>query len=213
MIKIIIADDHVLIRDGLKNRISNETIDMEVIGEASTAAELFETMSVLKPNIVILDITLPDKNGLDILKEMKILYPKVKVVILSMHPEDRYAIRAYKAGAVGYLSKDMESLSSELIKAIRMIVKQGRRYVSKHVASLLAEYLQSETPNEHKNLSDREFQVVCLIAMGKQTKEIAEELSITIQTVYTYRNRAKEKLGLETDTDFTRYALQHNLID
>lgn len=213
MIKIVVADDHVLTREGLKNRIQKEAIDMKIVDEASNASELLKKIHAEQPDVVILDITLPDKNGLDVLKDIKINYPKIKVIVLSMHPEERYAVRAYKAGASGYLSKDRKNLTSELIRAIRVIISQNRRYVTKEVASQLAEYIQSSGFKKHLELSDREFQVFCLIAMGKTIKEIAKQLSITIQTVYTYRNRAKEKLDLETDADFTRYAIQHNLID
>lgn len=213
MIEIVVADDHVLTREGLKNRMKQEAIDMKIINEASTAAELLKKIDEKNPNVVILDITLPDRNGLDVLKEIKANYPKMKVIVLSMHPEERYAVRAYKAGASAYLSKDRKNLSAELIQAIRLIVTQNRRYVTKEVASELAEYLHKTNVKNHQELSDREFQVFCLIALGNTTKEIARELSITVQTVYTYRNRAKEKLDLETDADFTRHAIQHNLID
>lgn len=215
MIKIVIADDHSLIREGLKSRLEKSAIDIKVVAEASTAAGLQKQLKELRPDIVILDIILPDKNGLDVLKELKLMHPYIEVIVLSMHPEERYAVRSYKAGAAGYLSKNKENLSDELIKAIRIVGIQKRRYVSEDVASKLAEYIHDPAlgNKKHQELSDREFQVFCLIAMGKPIREIAHELSITIQTVYTYRNRAKVKLSLETDADFTRYAMQHNLID
>ena len=215
MIKIVIADDHSLIREGLKSQLEKAAIDMKVVAEASTAAELQKQLKGMRADIVILDIILPDKNGLDVLKELKLMYPHIKVIVLSMHPEERYAVRSYKAGAEGYLSKNKENLSDELIKAIRMVGIQKRRYVSEEVASKLAEYIYNPGfgDKKHQELSDREYQVFCLIAMGKKTTEIAEDLSLNIQTVYTYRNRAKEKLALETDADFTKYAIQYNLID
>lgn len=213
MIKLIITDDHFLTREGLKNRLRKDMIDVEIIGEASTGSELLKLLRDKKPDIVLLDISLPDKNGLELLKEIKIQFPNVEVIVLSMHPEERYAIRAYKAGAIGYLSKDNESLGKELVNAIRTTFLHKKRYVSERTASKLADYIYDSRENKHQNLSDREFQVVCMIAAGKKTSQIAEELNVTIQTVYTYRNRAKEKLGLETDADFTKYALQYNLID
>ena len=213
MIEIVIADDHSLTREGLKIRVSKEDIDLKVVHEASDAAELAKILARKPPDIVVLDISLPDKNGLDVLKHIKINYPSVEVIILSMHPEERYGIRAYKAGASGYLSKDNENLSRELIKAVRMIVTENRRYVNQKVASQLAEYIHNTNSRKYRKLSDREFQVFCLIASGKKTADVAKELSVSVQTVYTYRNRAKEKLNLETTADFTKYALQHNLID
>lgn len=213
MIEVIITDDHSLTREGLKARVSKEAIDITVIGEASNAAELATILTHKLPDIVVLDISLPDKNGLEVLKQIKINYPSVKVIVLSMHPEERYALRAYKAGAAGYLSKDNENLFRELIKAMRIIATQKRRYVNEKVASQLAEYIHETDSKKHKELSDREFQVFCLIARGKKTADIAKELSISIQTVYTYRNRAKEKLNLESIADFAKYALQHKLID
>ena len=213
MIEIVIADDHSLTREGLKTRVSKEAIDIKVVDEASTAAELVKILVQKLPDIVVLDISMPDKNGLDVLKEIKTHYPSVEVIILSMHPAERYGVRAYKAGASGYLSKDNKNLSRELIKAVRMIITQNRRYVNQKVASQLAEYIHNTDSRKHRELSDREFQVFCLIARGKKTADVAKELSVSVQTVYTYRNRAKEKLNLETTADFTKYALQYNLID
>lgn len=214
MIKIIIADDHLLTREGFKNRISNGTIDMKVTGEASNASELMKLLAEEIPDIVVLDITMPGKSGLDILKDIKNLYPAVHVLVLSMHPEERYAFRVFKAGAAGYLSKDHENISQELIRVIRMIVTQKRRYISDEVANELAQYIhENQSSKKHKTLSDREFQILCMIAAGKKIRSISEELSITVQTVYTYRNRVKEKLNLKTDADFTKYAIQNNLIE
>ena len=215
MINIVIVDDHSLIRMGFRSRIDS-IVGMNVVGEASTAAQLLENLNIWNPNIVILDISLPDRNGLDLLKQLRIEYPHIEVVILTMHPEERYAVRAYRAGAAGYLSKGTDRLCDELVKAIRMVAIHKRRYVSEGFASQLATYIHDFDRGEkykHQELSDREFQVFCMIASGKKIAEIAEKLSITIQTVYSYRNRAKEKLALQTDVDFTRYAILNNLID
>lgn len=214
MIKIVIADDHQLTREGLKNRILNETVDMKIMDEASNATELLNILSRQLPNLVVLDISMPGKSGLDVLKEIKSNYPKVEVLVLSMYPEERYAVRMFRAGASGYLPKDKENLSRELIKAIRQIVIQKRRYISKEVADQLADFIhESGQSNTNKALSDREFQVLCMIASGKKIREIADELSITIQTVHTYRSRIMEKLNLKTNVDLTKYALQNNLIE
>lgn len=213
MIKIVIADDHSLTREGFKNRVSKEAPDMEMTDEASNAAELMDKLHKQLPDIVILDISMPGKSGLDVLKEIKKSYPEVEVLVLSMHPEERYAVRMFRAGAAGYLPKDRENLSLELIKAIRQIVIQKRRYISKEVADQLADYIHGSGAQTHHALSDREFEVLCMIASGKKIKKISEELSITVQTVHTYRNRLKEKLNIETDVDLTKYAISHHLIE
>lgn len=212
MIKVVIADDHPLIREGLKKLISKEAIDIKVEGEASNATELMELLTEELPDIVLLDITMPGKNGLEVLKDIKSLYPKLPVLILSMHPEERFAIRALKAGASGYFSKI--SISNELVSAIRVIVTRKRRYISPEVADQLAEHIDN-TGNQllHETLSDREYQVLCMIASGKKISTIADELTLSIQTIHTYRGRLKEKMNMKTDTELTKYAIQHNLID
>lgn len=215
MIHIVIADDHVLTREGLRSRIEHEAIDMKVTGEAANSGELMNILSKQQPDLIVLDITMPGgKNGLEMLKEIKNRYPKVEVLILSMHPEDRYAVRAFKAGAAGYFTKDVENLSDELLKAIRMIVTQNKKHISSTVANQLAEHMDKSKPSrQHEKLSDREYEVLRMIASGKKIRTIAEELYITIQTVHTYRNRVKDKLQLKTDTELIKYAIQHKLVD
>lgn len=212
MIQIIITDDHPLVREGLKNVVTQDTLDIKVVGEASSGGELMKLLNKKVPELLILDITMPDKSGLDVLKEVKQLYPKLSVLILSMHPEDRFAIRAIKAGAAGYLTKS--SISDELVAAIRTIVQKNRRYISMDLAEQLALQLDNNFKKyPHEALSDREYQILCLIASGKKVREIADELSLSIQTIHTYRSRLKEKLNLDSNVEFTRYAMQNDLID
>jgi two-component system, NarL family, invasion response regulator UvrY len=211
-IKIIITDDHPLVREGIKKVITQGTMDINITGEASTGAELMNMLNEDLPDIVILDIAMPDKNGLDILKTIKAMYPKLPILILSMHPEDRFATRAIKAGASGYLTKS--SISEDLILAIRTVVLQKKRYISPAVAEQLALQMDNSIKNHpHESLSDREYQILCMIASGKKIKEIADELSLSVQTIHTYRSRLKDKMNLKSNVEFARYAIQYNLID
>lgn len=212
MIKIFIADDHPLVREGLKKVVNQSTIDIEVIGEASDAHDLMEKLKDVDPSILILDIAMPGKSGLDVLKEIKDFYPNLPVLILSIHPEDRFAVRALKAGAHGYLNK--RSISDQLITAVRRIVVQKKKFISQETAEQLASRVDtSDDKPLHESLSDREYQIMCMIASGKEVNTIAEELSLSVQTVHTYRSRIKEKMGLKSNVEFTRYALEQNLID
>ncbi|MFI5211999.1 MAG: response regulator [Ignavibacteria bacterium] len=210
MIKIIIADDHAFLREGIKKTIQDE-LDMKVIGEASNANEVLEIMKDSDADIAIIDISMPGKSGLDILKDLKAMKKKFKVLILSMHPEDRFAIRALKAGAVGYLTK--ESAPDELVKAIRTVLT-GRKYVSKALSEKLIDLLSDDTDSlPHEHLSDREYEVFIKISSGKKAVEIAEELSISVHTVNTYRARILEKLSMNSNVELTQYAMHNNLID
>jgi two-component system invasion response regulator UvrY len=209
MINILIADDHELIREGLKKILKKEP-DMEVMGEASNAQQVFELVKNRKLSIVLLDISMPGPSGLDVLAELRKEYPKLPVLILSMHPEDRFAVRALKAGAAGYVTKD--GAVAELVNAIRKVVAGGK-YVSPHLAEKLADDLEKSERPLHETLSDREFQVMRMIASGKKTSEIAEELSLSISTVNTYRTRILEKMHMQTNVDLTRYAIENHLIE
>lgn len=212
MIKVMITDDHQLVREGLKRIVKEDTNDIKVVQEASNAAELLQKLVKELPDIVVLDIAMPGRGGLDVLKDIKEFYPKLPVLILSMHPEDRFAIRAIKAGASGYLTK--ASVADELVKAIRKIVTQKKRYISPAVAEQLAEQMDRNfSTNQHDSLSDREYQILCMIASGKTSSAIAEELSLSIQTIHTYRARLKQKMNINSVVDLTRYAIRHNLID
>ena len=210
MVRILIADDHALIREGLK-KILKAAQDISVVSEAQNAREVMEEVKKQELDVVILDISLPGKSGLELLKDLKQDYPALPILILSMHPEDRFAVRALKAGAAGYVTK--ESAVEELVKAIRKVV-HGRKYVSPALAEKLAFDLETDTGKPpHENLSDREYQVMCLIAVGKSVREIAGELFLSISTVNTYRGRILEKMNMKTDAELIRYAVQNQLID
>jgi two-component system invasion response regulator UvrY len=208
MIKVIIVDDHPVVRRGLKQIIEDEP-DMQVAGEATTAGECFSLVRRMECSLVLLDITLPDRNGFDVLKQLKHELPRLPVLILSVHSEDQYAVRFIKAGASGYLMK--EGAPEELVKAIRK-VNAGGKYVSASLAEKLVSRLGAFDKPPHENLSDREFQILCLVAGGKSLKDIAGELCISEKTVSTYRSRILEKMKMSTNSDLTRYASEHHLI-
>ncbi len=209
-IRIIIADDHAFLREGIKKTIQDE-IDMKIVGEASNANDALDIIRELKPDIVIMDISMPGKSGLDVLKDLKSLKIKSRILILSMHPEDRFAIRALKAGAFGYLTK--ESAPDELVKAIRTVLS-GRKYVSKALAEKLVDILSEDSDKlPHEQLSDRDYEVFIKISSGKKAVDIAAELSISIHTVNTYRARILEKLNMNSNVELTQYAMHNNLID
>ena len=210
MIKILIADDHAIVREGLKQIVAEES-DMKVTGEAANANELFELLDKDSWEIVVLDINMPGKSGLEALKEMKTRNIKVPVLILSMFSEDQYGLRAIKAGAAGYLKK--VSAPTELVSAIRKIVGGGK-YISPTLAEKLADSVDVNNKKAlHQNLSDREYQIMCFISLGKSAEEIAEELAISIHTVYSYRNRILEKMHLKSNVELTQYAIQNKLIE
>lgn len=213
MIKVAIADDHPLVRDGIKNVFEKHDENISVIIQASDAEELLDQLEDQLPDIVILDIGLPNKSGLDLLKDITQRYSELPVLILSMHPEERFAIRSLKAGAYGYLNKRV--LSERLMEAVNQIIKEGKKYISDTVAEQLAMEVNGDNNSAlpHKKLSDREFQVMCMIASGKKVKEIAEELSLSARTIHTYRSRLMEKMDLGSNVALTRYALSHHLID
>jgi two-component system, NarL family, invasion response regulator UvrY len=209
MIKILIADDHPVVRQGLK-QILAETRDIVVADEAASGQEVMKKVTKNDYDVILLDISMPGRNGLDILRELKSKRPKAAVLILSIYPEDQYAVRVLKLGAAGYLTK--ESVPEELITAIRKVA-QGRKYISATLAEKLAVDLElnAEKP-VHENLSDREYQVLCMISSGKRLKEIAEELSLSIKTISTYRTRILDKMKLRNNAELIRYALQNNLV-
>ena len=209
-IRIIIADDHAFLREGIKKTIQDE-IDMKIVGEASNANDALNIIKELEPDVVIMDISMPGKSGLDVLKDLKVMKKKYRILILSMHPEDRFAIRALKAGAAGYLTK--ESAPDELVKAIRTVLT-GRKYVSNALAEKLADILSDDMDKlPHEQLSDREYEVFIKIASGKKATDIAAEISISVHTVNTYRARILEKLSMNSNVELTQYAMHNNLID
>jgi len=206
---ILIVDDHAVVRKGIKQILSEEG-DISFIGEASNSDEIFKQFYDLNWDLIILDITLPGKNGLDILIELKQRKPDIKVLILSMHPEEEIAIRALKTGASGYLNKD--SVPEELTKAIRKIYSGGK-YISSSLGEKLAMYLDRDINLlSHELLSGREFQILCLIASGHTLTDIAEELTISVKTVSTYRTRILDKMKMKSNVELTHYAIRHKLV-
>jgi DNA-binding NarL/FixJ family response regulator len=210
MLKILIADDHSIVRQGLK-QIVTETQDMVVAGEASDGQELLNKINEGDYDVVVLDITMPCVNGMDALKELRTKWPKLPVLMLSIHPEEHYALRALKAGASGYLTK--ESAPDELVVAIRK-VSRGGKYISPSLAEKLAFELEvgrEQVP--HETLSDREYQVLCMIASGKTVMEIAKELALSEKTISTYRSRILEKMNMNNNAELTYYAIKNQLVD
>ena len=209
MIKILIADDHYLIREGLKNILERES-DLSIVAELDKGADVCEFIKNKNCDLVILDINLPDRNGLDVLKDLKVIKPELKVLVLSILPEDQFAIRTIRAGASGYLTKD--SAPDELIKAVRRVI-DGRRFVSQELADKLAFDLNIQTDKIlHEKLSDREFQILLLIGSGETSKKIAEILSLGVSTVNTYKSRIFEKMEMTTTSQLIQYVLKNELL-
>jgi two-component system invasion response regulator UvrY len=210
LIRVLIVDDHPVVRKGLLQILAEEP-DITKAVEAETAAEMLRLVGEEQWDIVVLDITLPDRSGLEALKDVKAMRPALPVLILSMHPEDQYALRVLKAGASGYMSKD--SASEELVNAVKKVVGGGR-YVSPSMAEKLAAVIGRDYEKPaHEGLSDREFQVMCMLASGRRLKEVAEELCLSVKTVSTYRARILDKMGMESNAELTYYAVKNGLID
>lgn len=207
-IKVIIADDHAILRAGIK-QILMATDDMEVVAEAKNASEAIKFAGQIKADVMLLDIALPDRSGIDALKYIKKDNAKIGVLMLSMYREDQYAVRALKSGASGYLCK--QSASNELENAIRTVAK-GKKYITPEVAEVLASHVETETQKlPHELLSDREFQTLTMIASGQSVSEIAEKLSLSVKTVSMYRTRLLEKMHLKHNADITHYVIKNNL--
>jgi two-component system, NarL family, invasion response regulator UvrY len=209
MLKILIADDHAIVREGLK-QILADTPDMMVAGEAENGQQVLELIRNRDWDLVLLDINMPDGNGLDTLKQLKKEKPDLPVLMLSMYPEEQYAIRSIKAGVAGYLTK--ESAPEELITAIKKVARGGK-YVSASLSEKLAVYLETGAEKPlHEMLSDREYQVILMIAAGKTVTRIAEELSLSVKTISTNRARALKKMGMRNNAEATYYAIKHGLV-
>jgi len=210
MIKILIADDHAIIRRGLCHIVAGEP-DMDVVGEAENAQQTLDFISRQHFDVVVLDINMPGRSGLDVLKEIKQERPNLPILVLSVHSEEQYGVRVLKAGAAGYLNK--ESAPEQLVKAIRKVYRGGK-YVSESLAEKLVLELGSDGDQPpHKNLSDREYEVMRLIASGKTVGEIAGLLSLSVKTVSTYRARLLQKMNMKNNAELTHYVIQNQLLD
>lgn len=210
MIKILLVDDHPFVRLGIIHILEN-AMDFEYIHEASNGSELINMILQNEYDIVLLDISLPGRNGLDLLKEIKKLKPELKILIVSMHSEEQYAIRSIKLGASGYITKS--AVPNELIMAIRMIT-QGKKYITTSLAEKIAHNLNTLEDNpKHDKLSERELEVMCMLGQGKTNNEIARELSLSPKTISTYRERILEKMNLKSTAEIIRYAIIEGLID
>lgn len=209
MIKILIADDHAIVREGLKQIIS-ETPDLKVTGETGDGRDVMNKIYKNDFDVVLLDIAMPGKSGLEVLEEIRQKKPDLPVLILSMHPEEQYAVRALRTGAAGYLTKG--SAPEELISAIRK-VSRGKKYVTASLAERLASAVEINFDKApHDLLSNREYQVLCMIASGKTVKQISEELSLSAKTISTFRCRILNKMRMKNNAELTYYAIQNGLV-
>lgn len=208
--RVLIADDHAVVRRGLRQILEAEP-DLEVAGEATSGAEVMDALRIQRYDVVVLDITMPGRGGLEVLHEIRQEFPELRVLILSMHPEERYALRVLKAGAAGYLTK--ESAADELIIALRKVAAGGK-YVSPTLAERLVDEIGTEiSKSPHERLSDREHQILCMIASGMTVTGIAAELHLGTNTVSTYRARLLGKLKLSNNAELTHYAIRNRLVD
>lgn len=209
-IHVLIADDHAIVRQGLK-QILSETEDLIITGEADDGSEALQLARLQPWDVFLLDVSMPNRNGIDTLKQLKKEFPRLPVLILSMHPEEQYALRALKAGASGYLTK--QSAPEQLVNAIRQVAS-GKKYVSPAVAQQLIEALSDDTDKlPHERITDREYQVLVMIAAGKSQTQIADKLNLGVATVSTYRARLLEKMGLKSTAELIRYGLEHDLAE
>src|SRR5881394_437054 len=208
--KILIVDDYMVVRQGLRHVLADEFRRAE-FGEARNAQEALNRVWKDKWDVVVLDITMPGRSGLEVLREIKHSKPKLPVLVLSMHPEDQFAVRVLKSGASGYMTK--ESAPEVLVGAIKKVMAGGR-YVSSSLAEKMASYLAIDTPKPpHERLSDREFVVLRMIASGKTVSQIAAELSLSVKTVSTYRTRILEKMAMASNAELTHYAIKNQLVE
>jgi DNA-binding NarL/FixJ family response regulator len=209
MIRVLLADDHTLLRASL-TQLLDQTGFIKVIAQAGDYPETLKAITTYSVDLVILDISMPGKNGVEIIKILKTKFPSLKILIVSMHPEDQYAVRCLKAGASGYLTKN--AAPEKLVDAIQVVVS-GRKFITAELAESLACHLIHDTEKPlHSNLSDREFQTIRMIAQGKRLSEIADELSLSPKTVSVYRSRILEKMRMKNNGELTRYALENGLI-
>ena len=209
MISILVVDDHALIRKGLK-QLLEDTPDIRITGEAECGVQAINMVRAHHYDLVLLDISLPDKQGIDVLRQLKMEHPNIKVIVLSMHPEDQYGVRTLKAGALGYLNK--QSAPDLLIGAIRQVLS-GKKYISEIIAEQLLNNLIGESQELlHQTLSNREYQTLCLMASGKTLTEIAEDMSLSPKTISVYRGRMLEKMGFKNNAEAIHYAITYHLV-
>jgi two-component system invasion response regulator UvrY len=208
-IEILIADDHAIVRSGLK-QILEETPDIIVAGEAANGREVLEKLRSRRWDVLVLDITMPGRSGLDILKDIRQINPTLPVLVLSMHAEEQFATRMIKAGAAGYLNK--ESAPEELVKAIRKVYGGGRYVSAAQAERMVAEIAGDTSKMPHELLSDREYEILCLFASGRTATQVAQQLSISVKTVSTYRSRILEKMRMSTNAELTHYAIKNGLV-
>jgi DNA-binding NarL/FixJ family response regulator len=210
MINILVVDDHALIRKGLK-MLLDESPDFHVKGEAETGMQAIAMVREQSFDLVLLDISLSDKHGIDVLKQLKSEHPDIKIIVLSMYPEDQYGVRALKAGAMGYINK--QSAPEKLVGAIQQVIA-GKKYISAPLAEQLLSNLIGESQElMHQNLSNREYQTLCLMASGKSLTEIAEIMVLSPKTVSVYRARMMEKMGFKNNAEAVHYAIAHDLVE
>ena len=209
MLDIIVCDDHPVVRHGLA-RIIQGSFPVAQVREADSGQALLDLLRAQPSDLVLLDVTMPGRGGLDVLRQVKQERPRLPVLVLSVHPADHYAVRALRAGASGYLTKDLAA--EELVSAVRLVA-QGQRYLTPAVADRLADALDHSSGHPHEELSDREFQVLGLLGSGRKVRQVADELCLSYNTISTYRSRILTKLGVETDAQIVRYALEHGLVE
>ena len=210
MTRIAIADDHVLVRRGLAELL-REMDDFRVVGEASSGDELLRLLREDRVDVIVMDMNMPGPSGLDLVKSIRAEFPKLPILVLSAHPEDQYAVRVVRAGAMGYLTK--ESAEADLVVAVRRVAS-GKRYLTQTLAASLLDALDTNPDEDpHAALSDREYQVLRLIASGMTVGGIAEHLSLSVKTVSTYRSRLLQKMGMSNNSEITRYALENGLVE
>lgn len=210
MTRIAIADDHVLVRRGLAELL-REMDDFRVVGEAASGDELLRLLRDDRVDVIVMDMNMPGPSGLDLVKSIRAEFPKLPILVLSAHPEDQYAVRVVRAGAMGYLTK--ESAEADLVVAVRRVA-EGKRYLTQGLAASLLDALDSNPDEDpHAALSDREYQVLRLIASGMTVGGIAEHLSLSVKTVSTYRSRLLQKMGMSNNSEITRYALENGLVE
>jgi DNA-binding NarL/FixJ family response regulator len=210
MIRILVADDHTVVREGVKSILA-DTRDLRVMGEASSGQEVFAKVASQTWDVLLLDLSMPGRNGLEVLHELKRNHPRLPVLVFSMYPGSQYVVRSMKAGAMGYLPK--ASLPEELVLALRKVA-QGRRYVSPSLTEcLVLEMTRESDAPLHARLSDREYQVLCLLASGKTIGEIADELTLSVKTISTYRARILEKMQMNTTAELIYYAIREGLVE